>query len=227
MADALSGTPDAAVAAKAGRVILNGYPTGLEVSPAIVHGGPYPATSDGGRSTSVGTRALNKILESKYPPGRLAESLRGVTTVARGPNPAAALREMNVPVTILEAAPTTAKEAQFRIRPEATVFDPSPKEFILARDPNTAELLVAFQANPIFQLCLRTLHHEWMSITLSVQCVNPLQAFQRVGEGFLKLPAQFLIRIQTQDPVAGCFLYRGILLSGIALPGFNEDPRTK
>jgi alpha-ketoglutaric semialdehyde dehydrogenase len=48
------------LAGKAGRVILNGYPTGLEVSPAIVHGGPYPATSDGGRSTSVGTRALNR-----------------------------------------------------------------------------------------------------------------------------------------------------------------------
>lgn len=48
------------LAAKAGRVILNGYPTGLEVSHAIVHGGPYPSTSDGGRSTSVGTRALNR-----------------------------------------------------------------------------------------------------------------------------------------------------------------------
>jgi len=48
------------LAAKAGRVILNGYPTGLEVSPAIVHAGPYPATSDGGRSTSVGTRALER-----------------------------------------------------------------------------------------------------------------------------------------------------------------------
>jgi NADP-dependent aldehyde dehydrogenase len=48
------------LAAKAGRLILNGYPTGLEVSHAIVHGGPYPSTSDGGRSTSVGTRALNR-----------------------------------------------------------------------------------------------------------------------------------------------------------------------
>lgn len=45
---------------KAGRLILNGYPTGLEVSSAIVHGGPYPSTSDGGRSTSVGTRALSR-----------------------------------------------------------------------------------------------------------------------------------------------------------------------
>ncbi|MDB6168076.1 MAG: aldH [Verrucomicrobia bacterium] len=48
------------LAEKAGRLILNGYPTGLEVSSAIVHGGPYPSTSDGGRSTSVGTRALTR-----------------------------------------------------------------------------------------------------------------------------------------------------------------------
>lgn len=42
---------------KAGRLILNGYPTGVEVCHAMVHGGPYPATSDG-RSTSVGTQAI-------------------------------------------------------------------------------------------------------------------------------------------------------------------------
>ena len=48
------------LATKAGRVILNGYPTGVEVSHAMVHGGPYPAASDGGRSTAVGTRALNR-----------------------------------------------------------------------------------------------------------------------------------------------------------------------
>lgn len=48
------------LAAHAGRIILNGFPTGLEVSAAIVHAGPFPATSDGGRSTSVGTRALDR-----------------------------------------------------------------------------------------------------------------------------------------------------------------------
>jgi 2,5-dioxopentanoate dehydrogenase len=42
---------------KAGRLVFNGFPTGVEVGPAMVHGGPYPATSDG-RSTSVGTRAI-------------------------------------------------------------------------------------------------------------------------------------------------------------------------
>ena len=45
---------------KVGRVILNGYPTGVEVSHAMVHGGPYPATSDG-RSTSVGTQAIYRF----------------------------------------------------------------------------------------------------------------------------------------------------------------------
>jgi len=48
------------LAAKAGRLVLNGFPTGVEVSSAMVHAGPYPATSDGGRSTSVGTRSLER-----------------------------------------------------------------------------------------------------------------------------------------------------------------------
>jgi NADP-dependent aldehyde dehydrogenase len=42
---------------KVGRVIFNAFPTGVEVCHAMVHGGPYPATSDG-RSTSVGTLAI-------------------------------------------------------------------------------------------------------------------------------------------------------------------------
>jgi NADP-dependent aldehyde dehydrogenase len=46
---------------KAGRVLVNGWPTGVEVTHAMVHGGPYPATSDG-RSTSVGTLAMNRFL---------------------------------------------------------------------------------------------------------------------------------------------------------------------
>lgn len=46
---------------KAGRLIANGWPTGVEVSHAMVHGGPFPATSDG-RSTSVGTLAIERFL---------------------------------------------------------------------------------------------------------------------------------------------------------------------
>jgi alpha-ketoglutaric semialdehyde dehydrogenase len=46
---------------KAGRLIVNGWPTGVEVCHAMVHGGPFPATSDG-RSTSVGTLAIERFL---------------------------------------------------------------------------------------------------------------------------------------------------------------------
>ncbi|MEX6501753.1 aldehyde dehydrogenase (NADP(+)) [Pseudomonas zhanjiangensis] len=46
---------------KAGRLLLNGYPTGVEVSDAMVHGGPYPATSDA-RGTSVGSLAIDRFL---------------------------------------------------------------------------------------------------------------------------------------------------------------------
>jgi NADP-dependent aldehyde dehydrogenase len=42
---------------KVGRILFNGYPTGVEVCHAMVHGGPFPATSDT-RTTSVGTRAI-------------------------------------------------------------------------------------------------------------------------------------------------------------------------
>jgi alpha-ketoglutaric semialdehyde dehydrogenase len=45
---------------RAGRILFNGWPTGVEVSHAMVHGGPFPATSDG-RSTSVGTRAIERF----------------------------------------------------------------------------------------------------------------------------------------------------------------------
>jgi alpha-ketoglutaric semialdehyde dehydrogenase len=45
---------------KVGRVVINGFPTGVEVCHAMVHGGPYPATTDG-RSTSVGTAAIHRF----------------------------------------------------------------------------------------------------------------------------------------------------------------------
>lgn len=64
---------------KAGRVLVNGWPTGVEVSPAMVHGGPFPATSDG-RTTSVGTLAIDRFLRSvcyqDLPSALLPEELR-------------------------------------------------------------------------------------------------------------------------------------------------------
>jgi NADP-dependent aldehyde dehydrogenase len=64
---------------KAGRVLLNGWPTGVEVSPAMVHGGPFPATSDS-RSTSVGTLAIERFLRpvcyQDFPDALLPPELR-------------------------------------------------------------------------------------------------------------------------------------------------------
>jgi alpha-ketoglutaric semialdehyde dehydrogenase len=45
---------------KVGRLLFNGFPTGVEVCPSMHHGGPYPATTDA-RSTSVGTAAIKRF----------------------------------------------------------------------------------------------------------------------------------------------------------------------
>ncbi|WP_207461520.1 aldehyde dehydrogenase (NADP(+)) [Azospirillum sp. SYSU D00513] len=64
---------------RAGRILVNGYPTGVEVGHAMVHGGPYPATSDS-RTTSVGTLAIRRFLRpvcyQDLPQTLLPEALR-------------------------------------------------------------------------------------------------------------------------------------------------------
>lgn len=84
----IHGTPDDLTAAgplvalleqKAGRVLVNGFPTGVEVSPAMHHGGPSPATTDA-RFTSVGTAALLRfarpVCYQNFPETLLPASLR-------------------------------------------------------------------------------------------------------------------------------------------------------
>ncbi|HMD22365.1 MAG TPA: hypothetical protein VKH40_18710, partial [Alloacidobacterium sp.] len=64
---------------KVGRLIFNGYPTGVEVCDAMIHGGPYPATSDG-RSTSVGSQAIFRfarpVCYQNSPQAALPEALQ-------------------------------------------------------------------------------------------------------------------------------------------------------
>src|SRR5580658_5305145 len=64
---------------KAGRLIVNGFPTGVEVCHAMVHGGPYPATSDS-RATSVGTysiyRFVRPVCYQDFPQAALPEELK-------------------------------------------------------------------------------------------------------------------------------------------------------
>ncbi len=65
---------------KAGRILANGFPTGVEVVDAMVHGGPYPASTNFG-ATSVGTMAIRRFLRpvayQNLPEALLPEDLRG------------------------------------------------------------------------------------------------------------------------------------------------------
>lgn len=64
---------------KAGRLIFNGFPTGVEVCPSMQHGGPYPATTDP-RTTSVGTAAIERFVRpvcyQNFPEPSLPPELR-------------------------------------------------------------------------------------------------------------------------------------------------------
>ena len=64
---------------KAGRLIVNGVPTGVEVCPSMNHGGPYPATTDS-RFTAVGTDAIKRFVRpvafQSFPNSLLPEELK-------------------------------------------------------------------------------------------------------------------------------------------------------
>lgn len=76
---------------KVGRIIFNAFPTGVEVAHAMVHGGPYPATSDS-RFTSVGSQAILRfarpVCYQGLPDAALPEELRNA-------NPLKILRVLN------------------------------------------------------------------------------------------------------------------------------------
>ena len=64
---------------KAGRLLANGFPTGVEVADAMVHGGPYPASTNFG-ATSVGTLSIRRFLRpvcyQNMPEAILPEDIR-------------------------------------------------------------------------------------------------------------------------------------------------------
>lgn len=64
---------------KVGRLIFNGFPTGVAVNHAMVHGGPFPATTDA-RTTSVGTLAMNRFARpvcfQNFPDAHLPDALQ-------------------------------------------------------------------------------------------------------------------------------------------------------
>jgi NADP-dependent aldehyde dehydrogenase len=76
---------------KAGRIVVNGFPTGVEVCPAMNHGGPYPATTDV-RFTSVGTAAIYRFARPVCYQG-FADDL--LPPVLQNANPLGLLRLVN------------------------------------------------------------------------------------------------------------------------------------
>ena len=77
---------------RVGRVVVNGFPTGVEVCHAMVHGGPFPASTDS-RFTSVGTTAINRFIRpvcyQNFPESVLPDALRnsnplGITRLVNG-----------------------------------------------------------------------------------------------------------------------------------------------
>jgi NADP-dependent aldehyde dehydrogenase len=77
---------------KAGRLVINGFPTGVEVCHAMQHGGPYPATTDA-RFTSVGTAAIQRFVrpvcyqnfpQTALPPELRNNNPRGIMRLVNG-----------------------------------------------------------------------------------------------------------------------------------------------
>ena len=73
--------------------------------------------------TGVGSRLLNQILETRYPPGSFLDALRKLAVVVRGSKPAAVMREWNVPVAVSVPEPNTWREilAATEARPERKI----------------------------------------------------------------------------------------------------------
>lgn len=81
-----------AIERRAGRVVLNAFPTGVEVCPSMQHGGPYPASTDA-RFTSVGTAAIERWVrpvsfqgfpQTALPPELRDENPRGILRTVNG-----------------------------------------------------------------------------------------------------------------------------------------------
>jgi len=90
--------------------------------------------------TGVGTRLLDRALAARYPAGRFADALRGLTVVARGPKPMAVLREMNVSA-ILVPEPNTWREVL-----AATDGRPERRIAVQEYGRSNPELLAGFRA---------------------------------------------------------------------------------
>jgi uroporphyrinogen-III synthase len=123
--------------------------------------------------TGVGTRALDKVLASRYPPQAFADALRKITVVARGPKPLAALREMQVPVTVPVPEPNTWREllAATAARPERNIA-------IQEYGKSNPELLAGLRARGAEVTAVRV--YQW---DLPEDTAPLREAARRIGQG--------------------------------------------
>ena len=123
--------------------------------------------------TGVGTRALDKVLASRYPPQAFAEALRKITVVARGPKPLAVLREMQVPVTVAVPEPNTWREllAATAARPERNIA-------VQEYGKSNPELLAALRARGAEVTAVRV--YQW---DLPEDTAPLREAVRRIAEG--------------------------------------------
>ena len=123
--------------------------------------------------TGVGTRALDKVLASRFDPQAFADALRKITIVARGPKPLAALREMQVPVAVTVPEPNTWREllAAIADRPERRIA-------VQEYGKSNADLLTALHARGAEVTPVRVYQWELPEDT------QPLhEAIRRIVEG--------------------------------------------
>jgi uroporphyrinogen-III synthase len=123
--------------------------------------------------TGVGTRALNKVLASRYPEEQFAEALRKITIAARGPKPLAALRELKVPVTVTAPEPNTWRELLFALdgRTESRIA-------VQEYGKSNAELLDALRARGAEVTAVRV--YQW---DLPEDLAPLREAVHRIAEG--------------------------------------------
>ncbi len=123
--------------------------------------------------TGVGTRALDKVLASHYPPHAFAEALRKIAVIARGPKPLAVLREMQVPVTIAVPEPNTWRELL-----AATATRPERKIAIQEYGKSNPELLAGLRARGAEVTAVRV--YQW---DLPEDTAPLREAVRRIAEG--------------------------------------------
>jgi len=123
--------------------------------------------------TGVGTRALDKVLASRYPPHAFADALRKIKVVARGPKPAAVLREMQVPITVSVPEPNTWREL-------LTALADFPERHIAVQEygKSNLELLAALRARGADVTAVRV--YQW---DLPEDIAPLREAVRRIVEG--------------------------------------------